>query len=691
VSKKLAIAGTLIVLIILTVSLFSASSSSAASRHKALRYRVVRHARTYDVVRGHHRRLLVRDHHRYVKVHGVRRYRVLKRGYHFVVLRRVPSPSAAAPTTTAIFPGAPLSVGLPSSASSVWAGDSPAAANDGQAQTRWAASSRSYPQWWTVDLRVPTTVDGVKVSWYGARRAYRYRIQTSLDGVAFTTVADRSQNRTRGTTADALTVVARYVRVTILGVSPSGAIASAYEITVNGDVGATPPPTPGPAPAPTATPTPTASPTASPTVTPTPTPTVTPTPTAPPAPAPTVTPTPAPTPAPSGSLGIMTPAYVSALRTKVASGTEPWASAWAQFKYDLPSALAATPDVFVGPDPGPTGSIGTLQEKLDRDGYYARNLGIGYAVSGDVKYAAKARSYLIAWAIGNHPTSWGIDADESGGSYMAHGYFCFAYAYDLTKDSGVYSDSDKATIKAYFRTACDAMMSYLDHWADNWVFTQMNPTRQDPFEWSSFPNGVPLHYYVLDFIYGHDISQMTTVGVLATAIMSDHSAVLTKLFDTTNYRLNVKTIIHYACAPRNDGDGIAGHPVPVPNVAILMPGSLDNPGRGGCVDYMTYVTRLSSIEILMSEAIGKDMTVQRAEVQTSWDYLHLFFGTNRHASPAPRDVIDYQTDLSRFVIAHKLFPSDAGILDAVNSTDKSTLDEVHYLGPTTLTLWPLGS
>lgn len=383
----------------------------------------------------------------------------------------------------------------------------------------------------------------------------------------------------------------------------------------------------------------------------------------------------------------MTPAYVSALRTKVSSGAEPWASAWAHFQYDLPSALAATPDVFVGPDPGAAGSIGTLQDKLDRDGYYARNLAIGYAVTGDAKFAAKARTYLMAWAIGNHPTSTAHDTDSSGGSYMAHGYFCFAYAYDLTKASGVYSDTDANTIKAYFRAACDAMNTYLVMWSHDWGFTGMDPNRRDLYAWSSNPLG--LKYYVRDFYMGHDTAQMTTVGVLATAIMGDYSAMLAHLFDA-NYLLNVKDIIHYACAARNGGDGIDGHSGSVPNVAIFMPGSLDNPGRGGCVDYMTYVTRLSSIEILMSEAIGKDMTVQRAEVQTSWDYLHLFFGTNRHASPAPRDVIDDQTDLSRFVIAHKLFPSDAGILDAVNSTDKSTLVEVQYLGPTTLTLWPLG-
>ena len=263
--KKLVVAGTVLVLMTLMVGLCSAPASSAATRYMALRYRVVGHMKTYDLVKGHQRTLRVHHHRSYVNVNGIRRYRVVKRNHRYVVLRRV---AALAPATATILAGAPVSVGMPSTASSVWTGTPPSAANDGQAATRWAASgSRSYPQWWSVDLGVSKTVYGVKTAWYGANRSYRYRIATSLDGIAFTTVADRSRNQNRDTTTDAFTTVARYVRVTMSGVSPSGVAASAYEITVNGAVDSTPPPTPEPTPSPTPTVTPT----------PTPTPTVTPT------------------------------------------------------------------------------------------------------------------------------------------------------------------------------------------------------------------------------------------------------------------------------------------------------------------------------------------------------------------------------------------------------------------------------
>jgi len=270
VLRKLTVTGTLLVMMILAVSFFAAASALAHPTQKAQRYRVVRHAKNYDVVRGHHRRLVVRHHQKHVTVHGVRRFRVIKRGYHFVVLRRTPPLSASSSITTATIPGAPLSIGMPSSASTVLAGESCAAANDGSEQTLWTAGSRSYPQWWTVDLGTARSLYGVKATWNAVRRAFRYRIETSLDGVAFSTVADRSRNQAKGTTTDAFTRLARYVRVTMLGVSPSGVSASVSEITVNGEAGTTPTPTATPTPQPTPTETPTATPTETPTATPTP-------------------------------------------------------------------------------------------------------------------------------------------------------------------------------------------------------------------------------------------------------------------------------------------------------------------------------------------------------------------------------------------------------------------------------------
>jgi hypothetical protein len=257
VHRKLIIAGTLLVLLAFTAGLCSAPASSAASHHKALRYRVIGHMKNYDVVRGHHRTLRVMHHRRYVAIQGAWRYRVVKRHHRFVILRRLTSVSSVAAAGSASLPGVPESVGRRSWASSTAAGYTATAGNDGRTTTRWTAASRSFPQWWVVDLGAPTTLCGVKIDWYGAKRVYRYRIETSLDGQTFTSVADRSANQVRGGTIDTLAVPARYVRVQVLGASPSSAPASAYEITVNAGASPAPAPTPDPSPTPTATPTPT--------------------------------------------------------------------------------------------------------------------------------------------------------------------------------------------------------------------------------------------------------------------------------------------------------------------------------------------------------------------------------------------------------------------------------------------------
>jgi uncharacterized protein YjbI with pentapeptide repeats len=301
-SRKLFVAGAAILLLVLLGTLCLASISQGATKHKALRYRVVKHGKTYDLVRGHHRTLLVHKHKRFVRLHGVRRYRVVRRTFRYVKLRAVKTAvktvSSSSTSSTPALPGVPQSIGQPAWASSAletgWAN----AANDGLSTTRWIAASKTLPQWWEVDLGSTKTVLGVKAAWYGAKSIYRYVIETSLDGSAFTTVADRRANQVKGSTVDTFEVSARYVRVQILGVSPSSTSVSAVEFTVTSEA-VTPTATPTLTPTATATPTPTPTPTATGTSTPTPTPTATATPT--PTPTPTATGTSTPTPTPTAT------------------------------------------------------------------------------------------------------------------------------------------------------------------------------------------------------------------------------------------------------------------------------------------------------------------------------------------------------------------------------------------------------
>ena len=108
-------------------------------------------------------------------------------------------------------------------ASSNEAANGPDNAIDGYVNTRWAASSGTYRQWWKIDLGSAKAVSGMDIKWFGsASRAYKYKIETSADNVNFTTVVDRTLNTAFGDTSDNFTANARYFRVTVREVRGAG-------------------------------------------------------------------------------------------------------------------------------------------------------------------------------------------------------------------------------------------------------------------------------------------------------------------------------------------------------------------------------------------------------------------------------------------------------------------------------------
>jgi hypothetical protein len=129
----------------------------------------------------------------------------------------------------------PLSQGQPAAASSFQAGNVTANGNDGNAATRWTASSSSMPQWWQVDLGASRNITSVAIDWLNTgSRVYGYQIEVSNDNTSFTTVVDKSANTMSGNTTDTFSARARYVRVRVTGCTPAGGFASFYECNVYG-------------------------------------------------------------------------------------------------------------------------------------------------------------------------------------------------------------------------------------------------------------------------------------------------------------------------------------------------------------------------------------------------------------------------------------------------------------------------
>jgi rhamnogalacturonyl hydrolase YesR len=116
-----------------------------------------------------------------------------------------------------------MSTGRPVSATAQQAGNEAARAVDGELTTRWSAPG--FPQSITVDLGDLYRASNATVVPY-IDRAYRYRIETSTDGVHWSLAVDRTSNTTGGSKLDNFsgTVNLRYARLTVTGVyaDPTG-------------------------------------------------------------------------------------------------------------------------------------------------------------------------------------------------------------------------------------------------------------------------------------------------------------------------------------------------------------------------------------------------------------------------------------------------------------------------------------
>ncbi|RCW51686.1 immunoglobulin-like domain-containing protein [Paenibacillus prosopidis] len=112
-----------------------------------------------------------------------------------------------------------LSEGKPAYAQDGLESNRASKANDGDYYTSWVSASATWPKWWMVDLGDNYNLRNIQISWYlhkGSEGYPKYKIETSTDGINFTTALDRTDNLDYGFTSDKLTGQARYVRVQLV-------------------------------------------------------------------------------------------------------------------------------------------------------------------------------------------------------------------------------------------------------------------------------------------------------------------------------------------------------------------------------------------------------------------------------------------------------------------------------------------
>ena len=106
---------------------------------------------------------------------------------------------------------------------------------DSDPESRWCASSDSFPQWYQIEFEKPKTVTGLKIAWESKNNAYRHRLEGSLDGQQWNLLTDASGNSTGGeTAAEFAKTEVKFVKITCSGTSHGG-WASIRQITVQGD------------------------------------------------------------------------------------------------------------------------------------------------------------------------------------------------------------------------------------------------------------------------------------------------------------------------------------------------------------------------------------------------------------------------------------------------------------------------
>ena len=368
---------------------------------------------------------------------------------------------------------------------------------------------------------------------------------------------------------------------------------------------------------------------------------------------------------------------IDRIKARISAGQEPEASSFRDFIHArIAPAMKASPTVYVGPYHG-SGDRNHVFDTLNNDGARARNLGLAYAFTGDERYAAKSRQFLVAWAVGNTPTTQ-QDADLNDiGNHQSYGAFSFAYAYDLTFNSAVYGHADRAAIKAYFIRFVDAIKTSNDKIAADWYVSHPEVTM--PYKWNATKS-----YHRADTYIGGDAALCGQTARLAMAGVIGYQSAIDGILGDTAYPLNLARMLTSALTPVNDGDGVAGHPVPTPQVYVYLQ---NTPGRGGMLDYMTYNARSCTILVDMARNLGwsaAQVTAARTKLHATWSYLARFFGPDAEPNFNPLDVVNLSANLPRFTLAYNDF-GDQRFLDVMNSGNRVDYYEPQFLGPITLT------
>lgn len=141
--------------------------------------------------------------------------------------------SGTTPTPTPTPGSNELAQGKTASTDSYYPGYEASKGNDGNTSTLWCANDGNTNHWWKVDLDASKSITSTQVNWE-ATAVYKYKIEVSTDNTNWTLKVDKTGNTSSAQTqTDNFTATARYVRITVTGLT-GGNWASFSEFKVFG-------------------------------------------------------------------------------------------------------------------------------------------------------------------------------------------------------------------------------------------------------------------------------------------------------------------------------------------------------------------------------------------------------------------------------------------------------------------------
>jgi len=115
----------------------------------------------------------------------------------------------------------------------------------------------------------------------------------------------------------------------------------------------------------------------------------------------------------------------------------------------------------------------TFLEDIAIPSTFARDLALGYHLTGEAEYAQKSLEILNTWAVGCKDIQYDMSPQAPSTSmYLARSVFPMMCAYDLLKDTDQLTDEVNSNIKAWFESLFPQIKEGVKLWHDNDYFNK---------------------------------------------------------------------------------------------------------------------------------------------------------------------------------------------------------------------------